>query len=151
MADRLPWPLQNVSTGCVICFGSLLKSLRLEKRPKTYAPPCNPATLRVFMIFESITGTKDAKNLFLLLPFGVDQKKRHQCIENGRSTLSLCQILHGHTQYSVNLYYTANTYVLKSTTCCRVYFLVVLQMQFLLQIITNLGLPYFDKSTTNIL
>ena len=116
---------------------------------KTYSTLC-PVTLRVFMIFESITGTKDAKNLFLLLPFGVDQKKRHQCIENGRSTLSLCQILHGHTQYSVNLYYTANTYVLKSKTCCRVYFPVVLQMQFLLQIITNLGLLYFDKSTTNL-
>ena len=32
---------EHLHTGCGICFGSLFKSLRLEKRPKTYAAPCS--------------------------------------------------------------------------------------------------------------
>ena len=50
-----------IPIGWGICFGSLFKSLRLEKRPKAYAPPCNQ------------TGGKDAVLLWgilLLLPGG---------------------------------------------------------------------------------
>ena len=36
---------KNECTGCGICFGPLFKSLRLEKRPKTYGAPCKWAEI----------------------------------------------------------------------------------------------------------
>ena len=60
--------LKKYYTGCGICFGPLLNSLRLEKRPKTYAAPCRITFSKYFFLEANLRTTFILCNLKLPYP-----------------------------------------------------------------------------------